>query len=116
MQIEDVTENDLLIPSKIAEILHTSMDEVAMVLGLEKDDLNHRTCIEATDTQRRLRDFVAILTHVTPRFDSALLVYAWYRSDPLPGFGDLTAMQLVQDGKYRSILEYLDAIDAGVYA
>ena len=37
--------------------------------------------------------------HVERRFGSALVAYAWYRSEPLPGFGGQTAMQLVRDGK-----------------
>ena len=39
-----------------------------------------------------------------------------YRSEPLPGFDGRTAMQLVQEGKAQQVLEYIDAIDAGVFA
>ena len=44
---------------------------------------------------------------------------AWlelYRSEPLPGFGGQTAMQLVRDGKADEVLEMIDAVDAGVHA
>jgi len=53
---------------------------------------------------------------IEPRFVSAQLAYAWYQSEPLPGLGGRTAMQLVQDDRAREVLEYLDAVDAGVYA
>jgi hypothetical protein len=59
---------------------------------------------------------VEILNRVTPRFGSALIAYAWYRSEPLPGFGGLTAMQLVQDGHAAQFMEYVDAVEAGVHA
>lgn len=52
------------------------------------------------------------LTDVT----SELMAYAWYRSEPLPGFDGRTAMQLVQEGKAQQVLEYIDAVDAGVFA
>ena len=44
------------------------------------------------------------------------MAYAWYRSEPLPGFSGQTAMQLVRSGRADEVLEYIDAVDAGVYA
>jgi len=56
-----------------------------------------------------------VLQVIEPRFGSAQLAYAWYRSEPLPGLGGRTAMQLVEEDRAREVLEYLDAVDAGVY-
>ena len=50
------------------------------------------------------------------RFGSELIAYAWYRSEPLPGFSGQTAMQLVRAGRAADVLEYIDAVDAGVFA
>ncbi|MEO0764050.1 MAG: antitoxin Xre/MbcA/ParS toxin-binding domain-containing protein, partial [Pseudomonadota bacterium] len=47
---------------------------------------------------------------------SALMAYAWYRSEPLPGFAGMTAMQLVREGKAAEVLDFIDAVDAGVHA
>ena len=57
-----------------------------------------------------------VLKVIGPRFGSAELAYAWYQSEPLPGFGGRTAIQLVEEDRAREVLEYLDAVDAGVYA
>ena len=59
---------------------------------------------------------VEILERVEPRFGSPLMAYAWYRSQPLPGFGGMTAMSLVASGRASDVLEYIEAVDAGVYA
>ena len=59
---------------------------------------------------------VEVLNKVEPRFGSALIAYAWYRSEPLAGFDGQTAMQLVQDGRASDVLDYVDAVDAGVFA
>ena len=59
---------------------------------------------------------VEVLNKVEPRFGSALMAYAWYRSEPLAGFDGRTAMQLVQQGQAQQVLDYIDAVDAGVYA
>jgi len=103
-------------PKKIAAVLRTSADEIAMTIGLGKDALQRRTRIGSDKTQRRLRELVEVLNKVGPRFGSELMAYAWYRSEPLSGFDGRTAMQLVQDGKAHQVLEYIDAVDAGVYA
>ncbi|HLW28325.1 MAG TPA: MbcA/ParS/Xre antitoxin family protein [Kiloniellales bacterium] len=59
---------------------------------------------------------VEIINKAEPRFGSALIAYAWYRSEPLPGFSGRTAMQLVKEGRADEVLEYIDAVDAGVFA
>jgi len=59
---------------------------------------------------------VEIINKVEPRFGSAMMAYAWYRSEPLPGFSGLTAMLLVRGGRADEVLEYIDAVDAGIHA
>ena len=49
---------------------------------------------------------VEILNKVEPRFGSALMAYAWYRSEPLPGFSGQTVMQLVRSGRADEVLDY----------
>ncbi|SLN26174.1 hypothetical protein AQS8620_00777 [Aquimixticola soesokkakensis] len=114
--ITDFSDGTLFDPKKIAGLLRTSSEEVAMTVGLGKDALQRRTRIESDKTQRRLRELVEVLNKVQPRFGSQLMAYAWYRSEPLAGFDGRTAMQLVQDGKAQQVLEYIDAVDAGVFA
>ncbi|TMV09256.1 MbcA/ParS/Xre antitoxin family protein [Arenibacterium halophilum] len=114
--IAQFSESGQFEPRKIAAVLRTSADEIAMTIGLSKDALQRRTRIQADKTQRRLRELVEVLNKVEPRFGSGLMAYAWYRSEPLAGFDGRTAMQLVQDGKAQQVLEYIDAVDAGVFA
>lgn len=116
MQIMRFAEGGQFEPRKIATTLRTSTEEVAMTVGLSKDALQRRTRVNSDKTQRRLRELVEVLNKIEPRFGSELIAYAWYRSEPLPGFDGQTAMQLVQEGKTQQLLEYIDAVDAGVFA
>jgi uncharacterized protein (DUF2384 family) len=116
MHITSFAENGQFEPRKIAAALRTSAEEIAMTVGLGKDALQRRTRINSDKTQRRLRELIEVLNKVEPRFGSELMAYAWYRSEPLPGFDGRTAMQLVQEGKAQQVLEYIDAVDAGVFA
>ncbi|MGN6469816.1 MAG: hypothetical protein ACTHLC_09555, partial [Rhizobiaceae bacterium] len=81
-------------PRRIAEAFRTTSEEVARTAGLGKDAVQRKDRIRSGKTQRRLREMVEIINKVEPRFGSALMAYAWYRSEPLPGFSGQTAMQL----------------------
>ena len=116
MPLGQYADNGLFAPKKIAATLMTTSEEVARTVGLGRDAVQRKERIRSDRTQRRLREMVEILNKVEPRFGSALLAYAWYRSEPLPGCGGHTAMQLVREGRADEVLEMIDAVDAGVHA
>jgi hypothetical protein len=116
MHLETFAEHGLFAPARIAEVLRTTQDEVARTVGLGRDALARSERVRSPKTQRRLREMVEILNRVEPRLGSALLAYAWYRSEPLPGFAGLTPMQLVQDGRAADVMDCIDAVEAGVHA
>lgn len=116
MALVQYADDGFFAPRKIAEALRTTSAEVARTAGLGRDAVQRRDRLRSDKTQRRLREMVEILNKVEPRFGSALMAYAWYRSEPLPGFSGQTAMQLVRAGRADEVLEYIDAVDAGVYA
>ncbi|MGY6706703.1 MbcA/ParS/Xre antitoxin family protein [Oceaniradius stylonematis] len=116
MALVQYADDGFFAPRKIAEALRTTSAEVARTAGLGRDAVQRRDRVRSDKTQRRLREMVEILNKVEPRFGSALMAYAWYRSEPLLGFSGQTAMQLVRSGRADEVLEYIDAIDAGVYA
>lgn len=57
-----------------------------------------------------------IIERLSSRFASPSIAKAYYRSEPLPGFTGLTAQQLVDAGRGDEVLEFIDAVDAGIYA
>ena len=116
MAISRYAENGLFTPAKIALALRTTRDEIAGAAGLGRDAVLRKDRIASQKTQRRLREMVEILNKIETRFGSELIAYAWYRSEPLPGFSGQTAMQLVRDGRAADVLDTIDAVDAGVYA
>jgi len=109
-------ENGFFAPRKMADVLRTTSEDIARTAGLGKDAVQRKERVHSDKTQRRLREMAEVLNKVEPRFGSALMAYAWYRSEPLPGFSGRTAMQLVRDGQAEDVLDFVDAVDAGVYA
>jgi Uncharacterized BCR, YaiI/YqxD family COG1671/Protein of unknown function (DUF2384) len=116
MTLSRYAENGVFTPAKIAGALRTTRDEIAQTAGLGRDAILRKERIASQKTQKRLREMVEILNKIEPRFGSDLIAYAWYRSEPLPGFSGQTAMQLVRAGRAADVLEYIDAVDAGVFA
>lgn len=116
MGLAQYADDGLFAPRKIAKAFRTTSEEIARTAGLGKDAVQRRDRVRSDRTQRRLREMVEVVNKVEPRFGSALMAYAWYRSEPLPGFSGRTAMQFVREGRADDVLEFIDAVDAGVYA
>ncbi len=116
MGLAQYADNGLFAPQKIADAFHTTIADVARTAGLGKDAVQRKDRLRSDKTQKRLREMVEIINKVRPRFGSELIAYAWYRSEPLPGFSGQTAMQLAASGRADDVLDYIDAVDAGVYA
>jgi len=116
MGLARYSDEGLFAPRKIADAFRTTSEEIARTAGLGRDAVQRKDRVRSDKTQRRLREMVEIVNKVEPRFGSALMAYAWYRSEPLPGFAGQTAMQLVRGGRADDVLDYIDAVDAGVHA
>jgi hypothetical protein len=116
MALAQYADDGIFAPRKIADAFRTTSEEIAQTTGLGRDAIQRKERIRSDKTQRRLREMVEIVNKVEPRFGSALVAYAWYRSEPLAGFSGQTAMQLVRSGRAGEVLDYVDAVDAGVHA
>ncbi len=116
MQFEEFIEDRAFSPSLVADALRTTKSEIAATLGLGKDAFARQSRIRARKTQTRLRQMLEILNRVEAVTRSPLAAYAWFRAEPLPGFGGLTPDSLVRDGRADQVHAYLDRIAAGGYA
>lgn len=116
MSLEAYVSRGVFDPKRIAAALLTSSDDLARSAGLGKDAIQRAARVRQPRIQRRLRELVEVLNKVEPRFGSPLVAYAWFRSQVLAGFSGQTAMQLVQAGRGSDVLEYIDAVDAGIHA
>lgn len=101
---------------KIATLLGTGSAELARTLGLDKDAMHQTDGPVSDDARRRVGKMMDVLGKVEPRFDSVIMAYAWYRSEPLAGFSGQTAMELVLRDRTEDVLTYIDAVNGGVQA
>ena len=119
MQLRELLDDDAqaFSPARIARALYTTRAEIAATLGLGRRALTGTAHVRARRTQMRLREMVEILRRVEAYTGgSALAAYAWFRSEPLPGFAGKTPDSLVREGKAGYVHAYLDRVMAGGYA
>ena len=116
MRVQDFVEDQVFSPRLVAEALRTNKSEIASTLGLGKDAFSRASRIRARKTQVRLRQMLEILTRVEAATGSTLAAYAWFRAEPLPGFGGATPDRLLREGRAQDVHAYLDRIMAGGYA
>lgn len=116
MTLAQLADNGFFAPRKMADAYRTTSEDIARSAGLGRDAVQRQERVRSDKTQRRLREMAEVLNKVEPRFGSALMAYAWYRSEPLAGFSGHTAMQLVRSGRADEVLDYIDAVDAGIHA
>jgi len=114
--LESCISEGLFDPKRITAALLTNAEDLARTAGLGRDAIQRDARVRQPRTQKRLRELVEVLNKVEPRFGSALVAYGWFRSQPLAGFSGQTAMQLVQAGRASDVLDYIDAVDAGIHA
>ena len=116
MQFQEFVDDQVFSPTLIADVLRTTKSEIAGTLGLGKDAFTRTSRIRARKTQVRLRQMLEILNRVEAVAGSPLAAYAWFRAEPLPGFGGATPDALVREGKADYVHAWLDRIMAGGYA
>jgi len=106
----------LVEPGKLAEALQISKSDLAAGAGLSRDAVYRTSRLASHRTQQRLNEVVEILDKVLPWTGHPRIAYAWYRSQGLPGFGGLTAEDLVKSGRSEDVQHYLSRISVGGYA
>ena len=116
MRFQAFVDNELFSPTLIADALRTTKSEIAGTLGLGKDAFTRASRVRARKTQVRLRQMLEILNRVEAVTGSPIAAYAWFRAEPLPGFGGATPDQLMREGRGNQVHAYLDRIMAGGYA
>lgn len=111
-----VQANGTMEASRLSARLRVTKFELAAATGLSRDSVSKAARMQAPATQGRLRDVTEIITRVLPWAGSVAQAFAWYRSQPLPSFGDQTAEDLVKAGRAEDVKPYLSRIAVGGYA
>ena len=103
-------------PERLSGLLRITRGELGLASGLSRDAVSKTARRRAPATQNRLREVSEIINRVLPWCGSLRQAFAWYRSQPIPAFGDQAAEELVRQGRAADVMRYLGGIALGGYA
>lgn len=116
-EIVNATEDATFVsPKALAEMFHVTLEEVAGMTGIPKTSLQRPDRFKNIKTQIKLKDTLEIIRMITPWAGSTLQAYAWYRSEPIPAFGNITIESVVKLGMATQAKNYIQSIALGGYA
>jgi len=72
--------------------------------------------VRSLSTKKRFCETVGILNRVSDWCGGPIQALAWFRSQPLPSFGGLTAEDLLNAGRTDALRAYLRRVAEGGYA
>jgi len=108
--------NGFIEPGRFSGVLRVTKGELALASGLSREAVSKAIRLAAPATQARLREVAEIINRVLPWCGSVPQAFAWYRSQPIPSFGQQTAEDLVKEGRAEDVRRYLSRIAIGGYA
>lgn len=111
-----ISEEGYVAANSLAKVLHITQYDLADVTGLSRDSVSKTARCKTRSTQTRLRDTVEIINRVAEWSGGVGRAFAWFRSQPLPSFGDKTAEDLVKEGRADAVKAYLARLADGGYA
>ena len=111
-----ISREGMVEPDQLSLVLRVTKSELAVASGLSRDAVSKTRRLQAPATQLRLREVAEIINRILPWCGSVQQAFAWYRSQPIPAFGDQTAEDLVRGGRSEHLKSYLAGIAVGGYA
>ncbi len=100
-----------LSPTELARALEVPAQRLASLARVHRNTVS--LAPSSPKLQEALGDVVRVLSaasQLTGDVDKALF---WFRNQPIPEFGHCTPMQVVEQGKVQSLVDYIDSISAG---
>lgn len=101
---------------RVARSFGLSKAQLAASIGVRPETLQSTKRASAPKTQARLREMLEIVGRITDWAGGPLQAMAWYRAEPIAGFGGRTAESLVKEGKAAAVRDHLDRIALGGFA
>lgn len=98
--------------------LGVTLNQLARYTDIPEQSLKRPERLAKPLVQSRLLDVAAILRRVQHWFDSELQAWAWYIGQPIVGFGNLTAAEVVKQYGEKGVMavqDYISGKESGGY-
>ena len=111
--LDDVRDQDLIAPRRLAERLRLSLSRLAQIAHVNRNTMSARP--ESPAVQAKLAQIARIIARAAELSGDEGKAVIWFKHQPITGFGK-TAEQLVESGNADAVLWALDGMEQGVYA
>lgn len=108
---QDTPGSHIVSPSKVAQLLGLSLDDLASAAGVHRSFLTAHP--QSPRVQALLRDTVDVLNAAKDAFGEAEFPIARLLNEPLSVFRQKTAWELIEAGRTDDVLAYLNSYSAG---
>jgi uncharacterized protein (DUF2384 family) len=112
--LEDIRDGDMIAPKRMAARLRVPLTQLSRLAHVNRNTLTAKAGSAAV--QERLGAIARIIAKAAELSGDEGRAIIWFRHQPIPGFGNKTAEEIVEDGHAEAILWYLEGLEAGVYA
>ena len=112
--LEDIREGDMIAPKRMAERLRVPMAQMARLAHVSRNTLTGKA--DSPVVQKRLGEIARIIGKAAELSGDEGRAIIWFRHQPIPGFGDKTAEELVEAGHAEAVLWHLRGMEEGAYA
>lgn len=99
---------------RVATVLGISLTELSELIGVARNTLTASAGARRTDAA--LSPLVRILSYAAEMTGDERRAAVWFKHQPIPGFAGKTAYDLIRARKPDTVMSYLEAVRAGVYA
>ena len=110
---DDIRENEIIAPRRLAERLRFSMADLARVARLDRKAMTLYP--SAPTVQIKLEEIARVITRAAELAGEEGKAVIWFKHQLLSGVGK-TAAELVANGDIDIVMEDLDRMAAGVYS
>ena len=112
--LDDIRDQDLIAPRRMAERLRLPMSRLAKLAHLNRNTMAARP--DSPAVQTKLGEIARIIARAAELAGDEGRAIIWFKHQPIPGWAGKTAYDLVGEGKADKVLAYLEAVRSGVYA
>lgn len=101
-------------PYRLGDTLHMSISHLSKLTQLHRNTLTRNP--ESPEVQQKLGEVARIVAIATELVGDQQRAIIWFRHQPLSGFDNKTAEELVGSGHTDAVLEHLAMLSDGGYA
>lgn len=112
--LDAIRDGDMIAPRRMADRLRVPMTQLSKLAHVNRNSLADRPGSPAV--QAKLGQIARIITRAAELSGDEGRAIIWFRHQPIPGFSNKTAEELVEAGQGDAVLEDLERMAEGVYS